>query len=95
PTRSRTSNGSPKSTLRSNNDKEIAKRQTTITRLPPAERKKQEGWALGQLKRNASSCCPTGLIWVRDERHRSYRCLGGHEVTGELLAEGKGGYYFI
>ncbi|KAE8444977.1 hypothetical protein EG329_014105 [Mollisiaceae sp. DMI_Dod_QoI] len=85
-----------KSTFKSPHDLTMASRQTSISTLPPAERLRQEKWAQTQLRQNASSACPVGLIWLRDAPHGGYRCLGGsHFVPDALLAEGKGGYYEV
>ena len=79
------------STLKTPHDREMAARQTRVDTLPRAEREKQETWAQGQLKMNAGSCVE-GFGWRRVPG--GYRCNGpeggGHKVTDELLAEGRG-----
>lgn len=79
------------STFKTPHDREMASRQTRIDTLPRAEREKQEKWAQDQLKMNAGSCVE-GFGWHRVPG--GYRCNGpeggGHKVTDELLAEGRG-----
>lgn len=82
------------STLNSKHDVTMASRQTKIHTMSKKEKEIQHEWAQSQLKKNgSSSSCPVGLIWLEDGT-KGYRCVGGgHLVTHELLAEGKGGYY--
>ncbi|KAF8853830.1 hypothetical protein BDZ45DRAFT_566739, partial [Acephala macrosclerotiorum] len=92
PSKPQHENTSNKSIFKSEYDIKMAERQMSMRFLPPAEQKEQEEWAQTQLKQNASSNCPVGLIWVRCKD--GYRCLGGaHYVSDKLLAEGKGGWY--
>ncbi|TVY34175.1 hypothetical protein LOCC1_G008738 [Lachnellula occidentalis] len=80
----------PQSTLKTSYDVKMATRQTQIESLSSAERKEQDKWAQTQLSQH--STCVMGLGWLKN--NRGYQCSGGgHLVTHELLAEGKGGVY--
>ncbi|RDL41632.1 uncharacterized protein BP5553_01611 [Venustampulla echinocandica] len=78
------------SILFSLDDLKMASRQPFIDDLPEDERQKQEEWAQEMIKRAAA--CPEGYDWNR--MPGGYQCRGGgHGMTDELLAEGKGGLY--
>jgi len=77
-----------KSILQTPNDIKMASRQTRIETLPPRDRKEQEEWAQNMIKR--AGVCPENFAWKRQPG--GYQCEGGgHGITDELLAEGKGG----
>lgn len=79
------------STFRSQQDMQMASRQTQYDQLSPQDRNEQEAWAQTQLGQN-SGRCPQRYEWIRQSG--GYRCGGGtHFVTDALLAEGKGRYY--
>lgn len=70
----------------------MASRQISIDDLPPDERDEQEEWAQNLIKR--SGACPQGYDWNR--RDGGYQCHGGgHGITDEMLAEGKGGMWAL
>lgn len=78
------------SILHGREDIKMASRQPFIEDLPEDERQKQEEWAQDMIKRAAA--CPEGYDWNR--MPGGYQCRGGgHGMTDELLAEGKGGLY--
>jgi hypothetical protein len=77
-----------KSILVTPEDIQMASRQTRIESLPPKDRQTQERWAQGMIKR--AGVCPEHYAWRR--MSGGYQCEGGgHGITDELLAEGKGG----
>ncbi|TVY80765.1 hypothetical protein LSUE1_G005318 [Lachnellula suecica] len=77
--------------FKSNYDTHMASRQPQINSLPPAERAEQEKWAQSQLQQHAT--CAAGWDWIQVPE--GYVCTGGgHGVTHELLAEGKGGVMY-
>ncbi|KAE9373879.1 hypothetical protein N431DRAFT_284228, partial [Stipitochalara longipes BDJ] len=78
------------SIFKTDQDREMASRQTRIDALSPEQRKKQEDWAQTQLR--LSGVCIGGFKWDRvtgGYRCKNKKCL----VTDELLAEGRGGFY--
>ncbi|TVY45896.1 hypothetical protein LSUB1_G000491 [Lachnellula subtilissima] len=78
------------STLKTSYDVKMATRQLQIESLSSVEKNEQDKWALSQL--SLHSTCVMGLEWRKSVN--GYRCSGGgHLVTNELLAEGKGGLY--
>jgi hypothetical protein len=81
-----------KSILLTPRDTEMAARQTCIETLGPKLRAEQEKWAQMLIQR--SKACPEGYVWNR--MPGGYQCQGGgHGVTDELLAEGRGGIWAL
>ena len=78
------------STLKTSYDVKMATRQLQIESLSSTEKHEQDKWAQSQL--SLHSTCVMGMKWLKNVV--GYRCSGGgHLVTNELLAEGKGGLY--
>ncbi|PMD40604.1 hypothetical protein L207DRAFT_382515, partial [Hyaloscypha variabilis F] len=83
------------SVLRTPEDQRMASRQTRITTMSPAERSRQEQWAQTIL-RTVPHSCPQGHEWKRIEDPPGYYCkMGGHCITDELLAQGRGGICIV
>ncbi|EKD17536.1 uncharacterized protein L3040_006652 [Drepanopeziza brunnea f. sp. 'multigermtubi'] len=83
-----------KSVLVSAADRKMASFQTKIATLPPPQRKTQETWAQSIIAQ--TSQCPQDFRWERRDDHAGYQCAGrNHFVSDELVAEGKGGVYFL
>ncbi|CAL3972208.1 hypothetical protein PZA11_004612 [Diplocarpon coronariae] len=75
-------------------DQKMASQQAVISSLPPPERKAQESWAQAVISR--TSQCPQNYAWERRDDHGGYQCAGkNHFVPDALVAEGKGGVYFV
>ncbi|KUJ20788.1 uncharacterized protein LY89DRAFT_771821 [Mollisia scopiformis] len=86
---------SGKSLFKSQKDVSMSKLQTKRSRMPDDSRqaKEQDVWANTQLAQNGASACPVGLLWSRDRD--GYRCIGGgHFVSDQQVADGKGGWYY-
>ncbi|KAE9367693.1 hypothetical protein N431DRAFT_288282, partial [Stipitochalara longipes BDJ] len=83
------------SVLRTPEDQRMASRQTQITTMRPQERSTQEQWAQSILQRVPHSC-PQGHGWKRIENPPGYHCgMGGHCITDDLLAQGRGGICIV
>ncbi|KAI9048007.1 hypothetical protein LZ554_007805 [Drepanopeziza brunnea f. sp. 'monogermtubi'] len=83
-----------KSVLVSAADRKMASLQTKIATLSPPERKAQETWAQSVIAQ--TSQCPQDFGWERRDDHAGYQCAGrNHFASDELVAEGKGGVYFL
>ncbi|KAN0095467.1 hypothetical protein V8E51_016178 [Hyaloscypha variabilis] len=83
------------SVLRTPEDQRMASRQTRITTMVPAERSRQEQWAQTIL-RTVPHSCPQGHEWKRIKDPPGYHCkMGGHCITDELLAQGRGGICIV
>jgi hypothetical protein len=68
----------------------MASKQPNYATLTPQEKTEQDNWAQEMIKRVGA--CPENFDWVRRENPGGYQCEGGgHGITDELLAEGKGG----
>jgi hypothetical protein len=81
-----------KSVFQNENDIKMASRQTHYASMEPEEKRKQERWAQGFLKR--TSVCPEGYEWTR--RRDGYQCEGrSHYTTDEQIQEGKSGCYSV
>jgi hypothetical protein len=81
---------STKSILVTPKDIHMASRQPNFATLTPKEQTEQNDWAQDMIKRVGA--CPENFEWVRRENPGGYQCEGGgHGITDELLAEGKGG----
>jgi hypothetical protein len=81
---------STKSILVTPKDIHMASRQPNFATLTPKEQTEQNDWAQDMIKRVGA--CPENFEWVRRENPGGYQCEGGgHGMTDELLAEGKGG----
>jgi hypothetical protein len=81
-----------KSILISPRDLKMASRQPLIDTLDSQDREAQEKWAQELIKR--SGACPEGYEWNR--MPGGYQCRGGgHGMTDEMLAEGKGGLWAL
>jgi len=83
-----------KSVLRTPEDFKMASRQSMYSSLPVAEQEEQDDWAQKMIERHGN--CPEDKTWERRENPGGYQCdAGGHGMTDELLAEGKGGMLAI
>ena len=79
-------------------DREMASRQTQIASMRPEQRKEQNNWAQKVIRkaRIETSACPSDYKWQRIEAPPGYQCeKGGHLVSDELIAEGKGGIFVV
>lgn len=79
-------------------DREMASRQTQIASMQPEQRKEQNNWAQKMIRkaRIKTSACPSDYKWQRIEAPPGYQCeKGGHLVSDELIAEGKGGIFVV
>jgi hypothetical protein len=78
-------NMASKSTYTAPRDQYMAARQTMIDTLSPAEKAKQERWAIHQLR--LIGICPSGYDWIR--QRGGFRCsAGGHWVSDASVASG-------
>ncbi|QSZ37720.1 hypothetical protein DSL72_008819 [Monilinia vaccinii-corymbosi] len=80
-----------RSRLKTQHDVHMASKQVRYQEMNHEEKKKQDQWVSNFIK--DAGPCPAGFSWerVRD----GYVCNGGnHFCTDEVLAEGKGGFYF-
>ncbi|KAI9641220.1 hypothetical protein NHQ30_010020 [Ciborinia camelliae] len=80
-----------KSKFKTQHDVDMASKQVRYQQMNHDEKKKQDEWVSDFIQH--AGPCVAGFSWerVRD----GYVCNGGnHLCTDELLAEGKGGFYF-
>jgi hypothetical protein len=66
--------------------------------MQPAQKKEQNNWAQRMIRkaRIKTSACPSNYKWQRIEAPPGYQCeKGGHLVSDELIAEGKGGIFVV
>ncbi|CZR61331.1 uncharacterized protein PAC_11227 [Phialocephala subalpina] len=82
----------PTKTFFTGEDWKFASRQPLYPTLSEKDKKEQETWAQFHIANCAP--CPQKFTWTRVSD--GYHCKGGnHLITDSLLAEGKGGLYFI
>ncbi|ESZ97780.1 hypothetical protein SBOR_1789 [Sclerotinia borealis F-4128] len=80
-----------KSMFKTQHDVDMALRQVRYQSMTHDEKKKQDEWVRNFIQH--AGPCPAGFSWERVKY--GYACNGGnHLCTDDLLAEGKGGYYF-
>ncbi|RAL59526.1 hypothetical protein DID88_006520 [Monilinia fructigena] len=80
-----------RSRFKTQHDVDMASKQVRYQEMDHKEKKKQDQWVSDFIK--YAGPCPAGFSWERVRE--GYVCNGGnHFCTDEVLAEGKGGFYF-
>ncbi|KAB8291721.1 hypothetical protein EYC80_006518 [Monilinia laxa] len=80
-----------RSRFKTQHDVDMASKQVRYQEMNHEEKKKQDQWVSDFIK--YAGPCPAGFSWERVIE--GYVCNGGnHFCTDEVLAEGKGGFYF-
>ncbi|KAA8563753.1 hypothetical protein MFRU_024g00580 [Monilinia fructicola] len=80
-----------RSRFKTQHDVDMASKQVRYQEMNHEEKKKQDQWVSDFIK--YAGPCPAGFSWERVRE--GYVCNGGnHFCTDEVLAEGKGGFYF-